>query len=163
MVKKTLSPTLIAFFWADEFYLSLCREHPKRWILQKPQVRTTSKRMQHNMELFLSSKLGHSLKRNVKLLGREQRSDFHHNRTTPLEACRFFFSSVSFSLASGSFDLSKASFQSKWQCAKSFENYVRVSSYIWMWRVPPSWLSGYKTLFHTCLICHFSRTQGCLA
>ena len=38
--------------------------------------------MQHNVELFLSSELGHSPKRNVKLLGREQRSDFHHNRTT---------------------------------------------------------------------------------
>ena len=38
--------------------------------------------MQHNVELFLSSELGHSPKRSVKLLGREQRSDFHHNRTT---------------------------------------------------------------------------------
>ena len=38
--------------------------------------------MQHNVELFLSSELGHNPKRNVKLLGREQRSDFHHNRTT---------------------------------------------------------------------------------
>ena len=33
-------------------------------------------------ETFLSSELGHSQKRNVKLLGREQRSDFHHNQTT---------------------------------------------------------------------------------
>ena len=48
---------------------------------KKPQVRTTSKRMQHNVELFLSSELGHSPNRNVKLLGREQRSEFHHNRT----------------------------------------------------------------------------------
>ena len=40
--------------------------------------------MQHNVELFLSNELGHSPKRNVKLLGREQRSDFHHNRTTLL-------------------------------------------------------------------------------
>ena len=38
--------------------------------------------MQHNVELFLSSELGHSPNRNVKLLGREQKSDFHHNRTT---------------------------------------------------------------------------------
>ena len=69
-------------FYADKFYLNLCREHPKGWILRKPQVQTTSKRMQHNVELFLSSELGHSPKRNVKLLGREQRSDFHHNWTT---------------------------------------------------------------------------------
>ena len=60
--------------------------------------------MQHNVELFLSSELGHSPKRNVKLLGREQRSDFHHNRTTPLEAYWFLFSYVSFSLAFGSLD-----------------------------------------------------------
>uniref|UniRef100_M1D8A8 Uncharacterized protein n=1 Tax=Solanum tuberosum TaxID=4113 RepID=M1D8A8_SOLTU len=48
---------------------------------------------------FLSSELGHSLKRSVKLLGREQRSDFHHNQTTPLSegmwvylwVCRFQF------------------------------------------------------------------------
>ena len=63
--------------------------------------------MQHNVELFLSSKLGHSPKRNVKLLGHEQRSDFHHNQTTLIEACGYFFSSVSFSLASGSFDYRK--------------------------------------------------------
>ena len=84
--------------------------------------------MQHNVELSLSSELGHSPKRNVKLLGRGQRSDFHHNRTTPIEACMFIFSSVSFSLASGSFDLSEASFQSELQCAKSFGKYVHVSS-----------------------------------
>ena len=45
--------------------------------------------MQHNVELFLSNELGHSPKRSVKLLGREQRSDFHHDRTTPLEAYGF--------------------------------------------------------------------------
>ena len=38
---------------------------------------------------FLSSEPAHSPKRNVKLLGREQRSDFHHDRTTPLEAYGF--------------------------------------------------------------------------
>uniref|UniRef100_M1D957 Uncharacterized protein n=1 Tax=Solanum tuberosum TaxID=4113 RepID=M1D957_SOLTU len=45
---------------------------------------TTSKRMQHNVEIFLSSELGHSRKGSAKLLGREQRNDFHHNQTTPL-------------------------------------------------------------------------------
>ena len=103
--------------------------------------------MQHNVELFLSSELRHSPKRNVKLLGREQRSDFHHDRTTPLEACGSSFSPVSFSLTSESFDLSEASFQSEWQYAKSFGNYVRVSSYLWMWRAPYSWLRGYKPPF----------------
>ena len=63
--------------------------------------------MQYNVKLFLRSELGHSLKRSVKFLGREQRSDFHHNRTTPLKACGFSLSSVSFSLASGSFNLRK--------------------------------------------------------
>ena len=66
---------------------------------KKPQVRTTSKRMQHNVELFLSSELGHSPKRSVKLLGREPRSDFHHNRTTPLEARGFFFLVLSVSVS----------------------------------------------------------------
>ena len=45
--------------------------------------------MQHNVELSLSSELGHNPKRNVKLLGREQRSDFHHNRTTLLKHAGF--------------------------------------------------------------------------
>ena len=36
------------------------------------------------VELFLGSKLGDSPKRNVTLLGRELRSDFHHNETTSL-------------------------------------------------------------------------------
>ena len=31
-------------FYNDEFYLSLFPEHPKGWILQKPQVRTTSEK-----------------------------------------------------------------------------------------------------------------------
>ena len=65
----------------------------------KPQVWTTSKKMQHNVELFLSSELGHSPKRSAKLLGREQRNDFRHNPTTPLSegmwvylwVCRFQF------------------------------------------------------------------------
>ncbi|WMV32866.1 hypothetical protein MTR67_026251 [Solanum verrucosum] len=48
----------------------------------KPQVQTTSIRMQHNVELFLSSELGQSSKNSIKLLGRELRSDFHHNQTT---------------------------------------------------------------------------------
>ena len=69
--------------------------------------------MQHNVELFLSSELGHSPKMNVKLLGCEQRSDFHHNRTTPLKERGFFLSAVSFCLASGSLVLSEASFQSE--------------------------------------------------
>ena len=69
--------------------------------------------MQHNVELFLSSELGHSPKRNVKLLGREQRSDFHHNRTTLSKHAGFSLVSVSFRLASGSFVLSGASFQSE--------------------------------------------------
>ena len=79
--KKTLSPILIAFLSWRVLSQSLSRAS-KRMNSPKPQVRTTSKRMQHNVELFLSSELGHSPKRNVKLLGREQRSDFHHNRTT---------------------------------------------------------------------------------
>ena len=33
---------------------------------------------------FLSSKLGHSTKRGVKLLGHKHRSNFHHNQITPL-------------------------------------------------------------------------------
>ena len=49
-----------------------------------PQVRTTSKRTQHNVELFLSSKMGHSLERDVKLFGRELKDDHHHHPTTPL-------------------------------------------------------------------------------
>ena len=69
--------------------------------------------MQHNVELFLLSELGHSPKRSVKLLGREQRSEFHHNRTTPLEACGSSFRSVNLNLASGSFVLSEVSFQSE--------------------------------------------------
>ena len=41
---------------------------------------------------FISTKLGHSPKKSVKLLGREQMSDFHHNQTTPHQkACGFFF------------------------------------------------------------------------
>ncbi|WMV33714.1 hypothetical protein MTR67_027099 [Solanum verrucosum] len=58
----------------------------------KPQVRTTSTRMQHNVELFLSSKLGHSPKKSIKLLGRELRNDFHHNQTTPLSEGMWVFS-----------------------------------------------------------------------
>ena len=66
----------------NEVSTCLCREHPKGWILQKPQVRTTSKRMQHNVELFLEANW--DIVQRGKLLGREQRSDFHHNQTTPL-------------------------------------------------------------------------------
>ena len=50
----------------------------------KPQVRTTSNRTQHNVELFLSSKTGHSLERNVKLSRRELNDDHHHHLTMPL-------------------------------------------------------------------------------
>ncbi|WMV24272.1 hypothetical protein MTR67_017657 [Solanum verrucosum] len=65
----------------------------------KPQVWTTSKRMQHNMKLFLSSELRHSSKRNIKLLERELRKKFHYNQITPLSEgmwvflwiCRFQF------------------------------------------------------------------------
>ena len=49
----------------------------------KPQVRMTSKMMQHNMELFFAANWD-SPKRSVKLLGHEQRSDFYHNQITPL-------------------------------------------------------------------------------
>ena len=112
----------------NEVSTRLCREHPKGWILQKPQVRTTSKRMQHNVEHFLSSELGHSPKRNVKLLGREQRSDFHHNRTTLSRHAGFsLVPSVSVLRLKVSI-YRKQSFQSEWQCVKSFTNYVCVSS-----------------------------------
>ncbi|WMV24335.1 hypothetical protein MTR67_017720 [Solanum verrucosum] len=58
----------------------------------KPEVRTTSTRMQYNVELFLSRERGHSPERRTKLLGRELRSDFHHNQTTPLsKGLRVFF------------------------------------------------------------------------
>ena len=61
---------------------------------------------------FLNSKLGHSPKRGIKFLGREQMSDFHHNNTTPLsKASGFFHSFVCFDLASGNFNLSEVSFQ----------------------------------------------------
>ena len=127
--KKTLSPILIAFLSWRVLSQSLSRAS-KRMNSPKPQVRTTSKRMQHNVELFLSSELGHSPKRSVKLLGRKQRSGFHHNQTTPLsEGMWVFFRSVSFSLASEKFwYMLEASFRYAWQCAKSFRNYVRVSS-----------------------------------
>ena len=69
--------------------------------------------MKQDVELFLSNELGHIPKRSVKLLGREQRSDFHHDRTTPLEACGSSFRSVNLNLASGSFVLSEVSFQSE--------------------------------------------------
>uniref|UniRef100_M1DIR8 Uncharacterized protein n=1 Tax=Solanum tuberosum TaxID=4113 RepID=M1DIR8_SOLTU len=62
--------------------------------------------MQHNMEHFLSSELGHSPKRSVKLLGREQRSDFHHNQTTPLsEGMWVIFGFVDFSFRSKKFGI----------------------------------------------------------
>uniref|UniRef100_M1DD24 Uncharacterized protein n=1 Tax=Solanum tuberosum TaxID=4113 RepID=M1DD24_SOLTU len=62
--------------------------------------------MQHNVEPFLSSELGHSPKRSAKLLGREQRSDFHHNQTTPLLEGMWVFSRFhGFSFASGNFGL----------------------------------------------------------
>ncbi|WMV07485.1 hypothetical protein MTR67_000870 [Solanum verrucosum] len=57
----------------------------------KPQVQTTSTRMQHNVDLFLSSELRHSPKRSIKLLGHELRIDFHHNQTTPLSEGMWFF------------------------------------------------------------------------
>ncbi|KAH0776478.1 hypothetical protein KY290_007889 [Solanum tuberosum] len=61
----------------------LTSEHlEKRNVLNK--VRTTSNRMQHNVQIFLSSELGHNPKRSIRLLGRELRKDFHHNQTTPL-------------------------------------------------------------------------------
>ena len=60
-------------------------------ILRKLQVQTISKRMQHNVKLFLSSELGHSPKRSVKLLGSEQRNDFHQNQTTPLSEGMWVF------------------------------------------------------------------------
>ena len=109
-----------------------------------------AKRMQHNVELFLSSELGHSLKRSVKLLVREQRSDFQHNRTTPLsEVIWVFLWLLLVSICIWIWCLPEASFQSEWRYTKSFGNYVHVSYYLWMWRAPPSWLRGCKPLFHT--------------
>ena len=82
MVKETISHLNLIFMlmiFISAFVESIQKgEFSKK----KPQVWTTSKCMQHNVEIFLSSKLGHSPKRNVKLLGREQRSDFHHDQTT---------------------------------------------------------------------------------
>ena len=92
--KKTLYPILIAFLSRLISSQSLSRES-KRMNSPKPQVRTTSKRMQHNVEHVLSSELGHSPKRSVKLLGREQRSDFHHNQTIPLSESIWVFLYIS--------------------------------------------------------------------
>lgn len=50
----------------------------------KPQVRMTPDRIQHNVELFLSSKMGHSLKRDVKIFRCELKDDHHHHPTTHL-------------------------------------------------------------------------------
>ena len=84
--------------------------------------------MQHNVELFLSSELGHSPERNVKLLGREQRSDFHHNRTTlSRHAGLPLVLSVSVSHPEVLIYRKQVSNLSD-KCAKSFGNYVRVSS-----------------------------------
>uniref|UniRef100_M1DAL1 Uncharacterized protein n=1 Tax=Solanum tuberosum TaxID=4113 RepID=M1DAL1_SOLTU len=60
--------------------------------------------MQHKVEPFLSSELGHSPKKSVKLLGREQMSDFHHNQTTPLSKSLWvLLRLISPSFASGKF------------------------------------------------------------
>ena len=80
-----------------------------------------------------------------------------------LKACGFLFSFVSFSLASKKIGLPEKTFQSEWWYTKTFGNYVCVSSYVWMWRAPHSWLRGYNPLFHTRLICHLSKTEGYLA
>ena len=157
--KKTLSPILIAFLSWRVLSQSLSRAS-KGMNSPKTTGADDIKKDAAQRETFLSSELGHSQKRNVKLLGREQRSDFHHNRTTLSKHAGFSLVYVSFRLASGNFILSGASFQSEWQCAKSFGNYVRVSSYLWMWRAPHSWLRGYKPLFHTRLMCHSSKTEG---
>ncbi|WMV59198.1 hypothetical protein MTR67_052583 [Solanum verrucosum] len=70
----------------------------------KPQVRTTSTRMQHNVELFLSSELGHSPKWSIKLLGRELSATSTTIKLHPYQKARgFFFGFISFSFASGKF------------------------------------------------------------
>ena len=77
---------------------------------------------------FLSSELGHSPKWNVKLLGREQRSDFHHNRTTlSRHAGLSLVLSVSVSHPDVSIYRNQVPNLSD-KCAKSFGNYVCISS-----------------------------------
>ena len=88
----------------------------------------TSKRMQHNVELSLSSELGHSSKRNVKLLGREQRSDFHHNRTTLSRHAGLPLGLSVSVLHSEVLIYRKQVSNLSDKCVKSFENYIRVSS-----------------------------------
>ena len=80
--KKTLSPILIAFFKLTSFILVFVESILKDEFSQKTTGADDIKKDAAQCGTFLSSELGHSLKRNVKLLGREQRSDFHHNRTT---------------------------------------------------------------------------------
>ena len=57
----------------------------------------------------------------------------------------------------------RQSFQSEWQCIRSFGNYVRVSSYLWMWRAPHSWLRGCKPLFPNSTYLSFLLTKGYLS
>ena len=57
------------------------------------------------LNFYFSNKQGHSQMKSVKLLGREQRIDFHYNQTTPYQkACGFFCTSLDFSFASRNFD-----------------------------------------------------------
>ena len=79
--KKTLSLILIAFLSWRVLSQSLSRAS-KRMNSQKTTGADDIKKDAAQRGSFLSSVLGHSPKRNVKLSGREQRSDFHHNRTT---------------------------------------------------------------------------------
>ena len=60
-------------------------------------MRMISKRCSTMWKFFFSIEQGHSLTRSVKLLGRKQRIDFHHNQTTPYhKACGFsLLSSIS--------------------------------------------------------------------
>ena len=127
----------------------------------KPQVWMTLTRMSYNVKLFLSKKLGHSSKRNIKLLGREIRSDFHHNKTTPHnKGCGFLLSLSVSILRSKILVPPKVAFQSKWQCAKSFGNYFCVNSWLWMWRALHSLLRICKTHFHTRLTLSLFQKQG---
>ena len=93
-VKDTVSHFNCIFMMTS--FISALVEASKRMNSPKKKslVWTTSKRVQHNVELFLRSELGHSPKRIVRLVGYEQRSVLHQNKTTPYpKACRFPFDS----------------------------------------------------------------------
>ena len=128
-------------------------------------VRTTSKKMSHNVESFLSSKLGHNPKRSIELLGRVPRSVFHHKQNhTPINGMRQFpwvYQPL--------FHIQKFFHSHRWKLSNMSDNVPKdleimsCKFFKWVWSTSHSLLWGCEPLVHTRLTCHFSRTKGYLA